>query len=278
MSADDLFAPRLIDGVAVRREIYRGIVARRAGQGRPLVLFHGGRGSWNHWLRNIGPLAARRTVFALDLPGFGESLIVPRTMPIAAYLDVLEEGVGAITGGAPADFAGFSFGAIAAAGLAQRLGPRVRKLSLLAPSGWGNDRIVGEGLYKSLKGTRSEAERRAVHRHNLGVAHLADPANLTEEAVSLQIYNIENSTYDSAAAGSEPVLFDYLASYAGPIQVMMGTGDIIQAPSVDARIARLAERFPRIRYDRIDGAAHWAQYDKPAAYDLALLEFLESDP
>lgn len=275
MTNADFLALASIDGVAIRRRVYRGIVARCAGQGEPLILFHGGRGSWNHWLRNIAPLAARYSVFALDLPGFGESVVVPRAMPIEAYLDVLGEGVAAMTGDTPALFAGFSFGAMAAAGLAARLGPRVRKLSLLAPSGWGNDRGVGDGLYKGLKGTRTAAERRAVHRHNLGIAHLADPASLTEEAVSLQIYNIESATYDSAAAGSLPLLFDYLAGYAGPIQVLMGTQDIIQAPSVDARIARLAERFPRIRFDRIEGAAHWAQYDKPAAYDRALLAFLE---
>lgn len=275
MKGTDFLALTSIDGVAVRREIYRGMVARCAGAGRPLVLFHGGRGSWNHWIRNIAPLAARFSVFALDLPGFGESMAMPRDMPIEDYLDVLGEGVAAITGDTPAYFAAFSFGAMAAAGLARRLGPKVVKLSLLAPSGWGNDRGVGEGLYKGLKGTRTEADRRAVHRHNLGVAHLADPASLTENAVSLQIYNIESATYDSAKAGSLPLLFDYLAGYSGPVQVMMGTRDIIQAPSVDARIALLAERFPHIRFDRLEGAAHWAQYDKPAAYNRALLDFLE---
>ncbi|MFO1188789.1 MAG: alpha/beta fold hydrolase [Alphaproteobacteria bacterium] len=275
---EDHAPPQIIDGLAVRCQTYRGIVARCAGQGEPLILFHGGRGSWNHWVRNIGPLSARYSVFALDLPGFGESVVVERTLPVDAYIDILGEGVAAIAGNGPVLFAAFSFGAMVAAGLAARLGSQVRKLSLLAPSGWGNDRAVGESRYKSLRGTRTEEERRAVHRHNLGVAHLADPASLTEEAVSLQIYNITHSTYDSAKAGSEPCLFDYLALCHGPIQVIMGTRDIIQAPSVDARMASLAERFPRIRFDRIDGAAHWTQYDKPAAYNRALLAFLESSP
>ena len=34
------------------------------GEGKPIVLLHGGSGSWTHWLRNIEPLAARgRRVF-----------------------------------------------------------------------------------------------------------------------------------------------------------------------------------------------------------------------
>jgi 2-hydroxy-6-oxonona-2,4-dienedioate hydrolase len=44
-----------------------------AGSGPPLVLIHGGHGSWTHWVANIEPLARRRHVIALDLPGFGAS-------------------------------------------------------------------------------------------------------------------------------------------------------------------------------------------------------------
>ena len=39
----------------------------------PLVLLHGGSGSWTHWLRNINALVdAGRWVLVPDLPGFGD--------------------------------------------------------------------------------------------------------------------------------------------------------------------------------------------------------------
>ena len=47
--------------------------------GRPLVLLHGGSGSWTHWLRNIQGLSKDRAVYALDLPGFGDSDLPPET-------------------------------------------------------------------------------------------------------------------------------------------------------------------------------------------------------
>ena len=50
------------------------LVWRVWGQGRPIVMLHGGSGSWNHWVRNIDALlASGRQVIAPDLPGFGDS-------------------------------------------------------------------------------------------------------------------------------------------------------------------------------------------------------------
>ena len=39
----------------------------------PLVLLHGGHGSWMHWLRNVEALSAARSVLVPDMPGFAES-------------------------------------------------------------------------------------------------------------------------------------------------------------------------------------------------------------
>ena len=37
------------------------------------VLFHGGYGSWIHWIRNIGFFKEHFTVYAADSPGLGDS-------------------------------------------------------------------------------------------------------------------------------------------------------------------------------------------------------------
>ena len=54
------------------------IVWRVWGSGPPLLLTHGGGGSWLHWIRNIDALAQERTVWAVDLPGYGDSAMPPR--------------------------------------------------------------------------------------------------------------------------------------------------------------------------------------------------------
>lgn len=43
------------------------------GDGPPLVLLHGGHGSWLHWIRVIHPLAARHRLLIADMPGYGGS-------------------------------------------------------------------------------------------------------------------------------------------------------------------------------------------------------------
>ena len=65
------------------------MAVRRSGRGPDVVLFHGGMGSWKHWTRNIGPLAERFTVHALDHPGYGASAPVPRETSGPDYLDLV---------------------------------------------------------------------------------------------------------------------------------------------------------------------------------------------
>src|SRR6476620_4760307 len=52
------------------------MVWRVWGAGEPLVLFHGGSGSWTHWIRNIPELSRHYQLWLADIPGLGDS-----TMP-----------------------------------------------------------------------------------------------------------------------------------------------------------------------------------------------------
>jgi len=96
------------------------MAAHRSGRGPHLVLFHGGMGSWKHWIRNVEPLAARFTVHALDHPSYGASAPVPRETTGPQYLDLVHELIlEMLPGDAPLRFAGFSFGGAIAAHLAR---------------------------------------------------------------------------------------------------------------------------------------------------------------
>src|SRR5579875_1342574 len=81
------------------------------GSGPPLVLFHGGAGSWRHWVRNIGFFAARgRRVVCADLPGLGESDDPPAPDDPPSMAALITNGLRAVIGDEQYDLAGFSFG------------------------------------------------------------------------------------------------------------------------------------------------------------------------
>lgn len=264
---------------AMRLELHHGVAVHRIGTGPALVLLHGGRGSWCHWIHNIGPLSQHFSLHVLDLPGFGESQPVPREWPYADYLALLSKALVEITGGQPFLLAGFSFGAQTAAMLtAHHLGAQVRRLSLLAPAGWGNDGDNGREQRKSLRGVTSVEARRDVFRHNLGTNQIADPARLTEHTVDLLEYNIAHSVFHSPLAGSLPVLLDALPKIQCPLQVMVGESDILQQPSLEWRMARIREAAPQVQVEPLAGAGHWAQYEVPEAYNQRLIAFMQSSP
>src|SRR5438876_5321555 len=147
------------------------MAVRRFGSGPDVVLFHGGMGSWKHWIRNVEPLATRFTVHALDHPSYGASAAVARDMTGAAYLDLVHDLlVEMLPGDAPLRLAGFSFGGAIAAHLARRLGPRVTHLCLLSPAVFPR-RPFGEPPTRRYRAAgEDERCRGEICRHALRVA------------------------------------------------------------------------------------------------------------
>ena len=69
------------------------LAVRTLGEGPPVLLFHGGMGSWNHWTRNLAALGTRFTVHAVDLPGYGGSGTVPKSVGKDEYIGLVVEGI-----------------------------------------------------------------------------------------------------------------------------------------------------------------------------------------
>src|SRR5437870_10951186 len=89
------------------------MIWRLWGEGRPLVLLHGGYGSWSHWIRNVLPLSRAFTVAAPDLPGLGESATPPEPHTAESLARIIVEGLEIVfPKHAGLHIAGFSFGAV----------------------------------------------------------------------------------------------------------------------------------------------------------------------
>ena len=65
----------------------------RRGTGKPLLLIHGLGGSWRSWQTILAPLAARREVIAVDLPGHGDTAPLPGQTSISTLADSVTDFV-----------------------------------------------------------------------------------------------------------------------------------------------------------------------------------------
>lgn len=236
----------------------------------PLVLLHGGSGSWNHWVRNIPALvAAGRQVWVPDLPGCGESSKPALGEDADALPAPVEQGLQALLGDAPIDLVGFSFGGMVAGFLAEAWPARVARLVLVGAAGLGVQPQQPLVL-KSWLLARSDAARLASHRHNLGALMLWRPESVDELALALHGANLPRDRLLRRRISRTDVLRRSMAGVTCPVRAIYGEQDVLFAPQYTDVAAALADapRFAGLQW--LPRAGHWVQYEAPEAFDQAL--------
>ena len=249
-----------------------GLAARVTGAGEPLVLLHGGMGSWNHWTRNIDALAGRFTLYLLDMPGFGDSPTVAKSTPNDDYVALVAAAVAEIAREQPVKLAGFSFGAVIASLVAASLGRQVNGLSMLGAGGFGRSPVALD-LRQFPPETAGQGSLRSILRHNLAVLMIADPDNITEEAIDLHSANVRRTRFDGRHVSLGDSMPPTLARLPCPVQMIWGERDVLPYPNVEARAAAARAARPDLRVDLIPGAGHWVQFEAPQPVNRAMLDF-----
>ena len=242
----------------------------------PLLLLHGGSGSWTHWLRNVLPLAASgRRVLVPDLPGFGDSSVPPGGADADAMPAPLEQGLTHLLGDTACEVAGFSFGGLTAGLLASQFPARVSRLVLLGAPGMGLQALVPFKL-KGWRHLPDEAQRLAVHRDNLQMLMLHAPEAITPLACQLQSANALRDRLPKRRLSRTDILLRTLPGLSCPLYALYGEHDPFykgQVPAFEA-VLQQAPGFRGIQ--AIADAGHWAQFEQPAAFNQALLAILRS--
>jgi pimeloyl-ACP methyl ester carboxylesterase len=271
-----------VDGVAAEAQRIEtpcgdgGMVWRVWGNGPPLVLLHGGYGSWTHWIRNVLVLARRFTVIAPDLPGLGESATPPEPHTAEGLAGIVVNGLEIVL---PKDeaphIAGFSFGGVLGGHVAAQLGDRLRALTLVGSNGLGLVRQPTD-LHRVPAGL-SEAEALAVHRHNLGALMIADPAKIDELAVFIQSQNAPRGRVRSRRFSRADTLARSLPHIKVPLDGIWGERDATAYPHLDERARALRSFQPGARFEVIAGAGHWVQYEAADRFNQVLAEIAGSN-
>jgi pimeloyl-ACP methyl ester carboxylesterase len=248
------------------------LVWRAWGSGPPLVLAHGSHGAWSHWIRNIETLARARTVWVPDLPGYGDSAVVPME-DHATISDVIAVGLRRVVGSErPPDIIGFSLGGVVAAHFAVRYPGMVRRLIIVGSGGL--DTPVGSITLRRVRSLEGE-ERRAVNRENLLTLMLHNPASVDDLALHLHAINGARARLDPVALVLPDKLLGVLPQLSVQLDAIWGEYDRPH-PNPSVQEAALRRFHPALDFRVIAGAGHWAMYEKPEQFNRTVLDLLES--
>jgi pimeloyl-ACP methyl ester carboxylesterase len=248
------------------------LVWRAWGKGRPLVLLHGGSGSWRHWLRNISVFAVDRMVICPDLPGLGDSDMPPDPASPEGFGALLRDGLDHVLPQAEGyDLVGFSFGALCAGHLAALDPDRCRSLTIVGAGALGFVRSTTDLVkVRHLEG----AERDAANRHNLAELMFADASRIDEVALAMQDLHTRRARFRSRGWANSDSLKQAILRSRAPLGAIYGDQDAIARPHVPLRLDLVREMRAGARTELIPGAGHWVAYEAADAFNAALARVL----
>lgn len=241
---------------------------------RPLVLLHGGSGSWTHWVRNIEELvAAGHTLWVPDLPGFGDSALPPWGSDADAVIEPLHAGLQQLLHGQACDLVGFSFGGMTAGMLLAAHPALAARLVLVGAPAMG---VVPRRQFE-LKAWRHvpAAAQLDIHRHNLAALMLHDVALIDGLALQTHLANMERDRMPRRRLSHTDILARSLAQVACPVHAIYGQHDAVYRDYIGQLESAYAAAAPDFRgMALIEGAGHWVQFERPQAFHAALLAAL----
>jgi 2-hydroxy-6-oxonona-2,4-dienedioate hydrolase len=249
------------------------------GSGEPLIIMHGTGGHLEAFTKNLRALGERFRVVLYDFPGHGWTTTTEHDLEIDAYLEHLI-GLMDELGVDRAHLSGESLGGWVALKFAARYPERVNRLVLNTPGGTMATPEVMERI-RSL--SQAAADDPSEERIRARLEWLmADPSSVTDELVAVRrgvyarpgfarsmkhILCLQNPE----VRRRNLVTDTELAAILAPTLVIWTSAD----PSGPADAGRaMAEKITSARFRLIEDAGHWPQWEQPAEFDQAALEFL----
>jgi 2-hydroxy-6-oxonona-2,4-dienedioate hydrolase len=244
------------------------------GSGPPLILLHGGYGSWTHWIRNIDALAAGNTVYAVDMPAFGDSDKPQGDVTAGRMAELLWHSVNSIFGSETSvRIAGFSFGGVMGIRMAALHSERIERLILIGSGGYGIAKPQNVKLSR-WRHLTDHGERLEVHRKNLAALMFYDADKIDDLAVALQASNTVRAQVDSVALAQSTNIPEMLSTLRVPIDGIWGACDAVSKQNLPLLRELLTAVDPACEFVVIDDAGHWVQYEAPESVNETMLRLL----
>lgn len=274
------------------------IVWRKWGSGPPLVFFHGGSGSWTHWIRNVPVLSRDYTVYAVDLPGMGDSdpftgkdleLLAgessdfrepldpawqPPPIEMAALSRILSNALERMIPREKINLVGFSFGGMTAANVTARIPHRIRRLVLTGAAGVAA-RDPKMPPLATWRFATTEQELATVQRENVGLLMLHDPTSIDDLAVNIQMRNGMRTL--SRKPPRHMSTYAALDKAKPSLAAIWGRYDSVSGWKVDDIRAGLARIDPACQFHVVEDGGHWVAYERAEEFNRVLAGMLRRD-
>lgn len=261
------------------------LVWRRFGNGPPLVLLHGGGGSWLHWLKCIEPLSRRYTLLVPDLPGHGDSDLpsenVSQLRPgepddllrtdwagrpplsIRVVARLVAEGIAQLVPDGDVALAGFSFGGAVGCHVSEILAPRIGGIVLIGAVGLTSSSFGRPRSARSWRGITDREEFRAVHRDNIESMLIHDAAKVDDLTIDVQIAC--TAGVRTRRTSRRPLSAEALARAGVPVSGIWGEYDVTARDGLEAIRTALLAVDPLARLAIVPNAGHWVAWEDAAA-------------
>ena len=239
-----------------------------------VVLLHGGSGSWLHWFRNIEALRQNCDVVAVDLPGLGDAAMCPVESDADSAAAVTSD---ALLSSIDQDFhiVAFSWGCTVTALMMRAIEKRLKSVMLTGPASVGNlpHRAQMKPLIKRTP-DMSREEVLAIQRENLSRLMIHDPERIDDLAVLLQDLNTNRARFSSPKYARARLVIDGFTGTSTPLYVIYGEYDAPAYPDLEARRAVFQSIRPDVRFEIVENAGHWLQYEQPDVFNSRCADWL----
>ena len=253
--------------------------------GTPVLLVHGFGASVEWWERNVAALATHHSVYALDLPGFGRSERLPRTLSLPMAAEFLRRFLDAVD--APRiHLVGNSLGGLVAMQFVVQFPEIVDRLVLVSPAGFQRSLhwvfrlipipLLGRWIVRPDRRKLEMFHRRWVHADSswltdewLDHVHALDTLPGTTQMlcdvarVGVNVKGIKTSVLKP--------LHEQLSTLTTSTLIVWGDRDQLVSPSQ----AEIGQRLlTNARVHIFPGCGHCPQLERATEFNALLLEFL----
>ena len=240
---------------------------RQWGEAGPiLVMLHGGYGSWMHWLNNVSELCKNFRIVVPDMPGFGESELLPYLPSLDQYAQILVDALDELLPEEQYSLIGFSFGSAIGSHMMKFAGDKVKRLTLVGYNRTGNMPFKRPKM-KSWRDVSSKEELFAAQRFNLSVMMLHKEEKIDDLAITVQTLNTRGGKVRSLDIVATHDLPSRLLEVNKPIDIIWGEFDVTLINGIDNAQERMQELIPDVECHVIDNTGHWVQFEEPEQFN-----------